>query len=300
VQHDTSFASTLALGAVRSEVAAYNDLILSARLASLGHDRGWLAPITLDETQAATSVAAASTSGITGGNSANAGIGAIFLPLALTSWLIGGGLGLIVDTTVGEKERQTIEALLVTPASRTGMVIGKLSAVMIVSLIVMGLWMLEGVFLSVVGQAGPQLLAAQGLSVSTALNLIAQSGVSIGGLIVVLLMLFVPFVIVLNGLVMAFCSVASSYRESNGFLFLLQLAVPALVLISIFSISPDAGLGWYAAPVMGTILSIRDLFSQTLTPAKLLISVISTSLYAAAAIGLVVYVYSRDWALSRR
>ena len=47
-------------------------------------------------------------------------VATIFLPLAVTSWLLGGGMGLVLDTTVGEKERQTIENLLVTPANRNG------------------------------------------------------------------------------------------------------------------------------------------------------------------------------------
>ncbi|HVO70945.1 MAG TPA: hypothetical protein VMT24_12920, partial [Aggregatilineaceae bacterium] len=102
-----------------------------------------------------------------------------------------------------------------------------------------------------------------------------------------------------NGFVMAFCSFAGSYRESNLFLFLLQLALPALVLLTVFSIGPDAGTVWYAAPILGTIIAIRDLFSQTLTAGGLLLGVTSTTVYALAALGLASYVYSREWALSR-
>jgi len=296
IQHDSAFSTTLALGAVRSEITGHNNTLVDQRLQSAGHDRAWLSPITVEETQATSN----SSSVASQQNALNTGVGAIFLPLALTSWLIGGGLGLIVDTTVGEKERQTIESLLVTPASRVGMVLGKLTAVFIASLVVMGMWLAEGLFLSVITQAGPQLLGAQGISASEVLTVLAQSGRDVGSLIVILMLLFIPFVIVLNGLVMAFCSVASSYRESNGFLFLLQLALPAMVLLSIFSIGPDAGAGWYAAPILGTIIAIRDLFSQTLSTNKLLLSVGSTSFYAVLAIALVSYIYSREWALSRR
>jgi sodium transport system permease protein len=200
---------------------------------------------------------------------------------------------------VGEKERQTIESVLVTPASRIGVVIGKLSAVFIASLVVMGLWMLEGVFLSIVGEVGPKMLAAQGNGGMDLMTAVAQSGRDIGSLIVILLMLLLPFIVVLNSLVMAFCSFASSYRESNVFLFLLQLILPALVLLSVFSIGPDAGIGWYAAPILGTIVAIRDLFSQTLVAGGLALAVGSTTLYAIGALALASYVYSREWALVR-
>jgi sodium transport system permease protein len=299
-QRDNTFITTLALGAVRSEIGAYGNALLDERLKKLGQDRSWLTPISVDETQAAAAVQSVTAPAEPGASSnTGGGLGAIFLPLAVTSWLVGGGLGLIVDTTVGEKERQTIESVLVTPASRVGVVIGKLCAVFIASLVVMGLWMIEGVFLSLVGDVGPKLLAAQGANPVDLAAAVAQSGRDIGGLILILLLLLIPFIVVLNSLVMAFCSFASSYRESNVFLFLLQLILPALVLLSIFSIGPDAGVGWYAVPILGTIIAIRDLFSQTLVASGLGLAVLSTSLYALVALALASYVYSREWALVR-
>ncbi len=295
-QRDNTFVTTLALGAVRSEVSTYNERVVEQRLKAAGRDRSWLAPILVDETQAA-ATANSVTATAQPGASATGGLGAIFLPLAVTSWLVGGGLGLIVDTTVGEKERQTIESVLVTPASRIGIVLGKLTTVFLASLVVMGLWMLEGVFLSLVGDIGPKLLAAQNGGTLDLAAAVAQSGRDIGGLILILLL--IPFIVVLNSLVMAFCSFASSYRESNVFLFLLQLVLPALVLLSIFSIGPNAGTGWYAAPILGTIIAIRDLFAQTLTASGLALAVVSTSGYALAALGLATYIYSREWALVR-
>jgi sodium transport system permease protein len=299
-QRDNTFITTLALGAVRSEIGAYGNALLDERLKKLGQDRSWLTPISVDETQAAAAAQSVTAPAEPGASSnTGGGLGAIFLPLAVTSWLVGGGLGLIVDTTVGEKERQTIESVLVTPASRVGVVIGKLCAVFIASLVVMGLWMIEGVFLSLVGDVGPKLLAAQGANPVDLAAAVAQSGRDIGGLILILLLLLIPFIVVLNSLVMAFCSFASSYRESNVFLFLLQLVLPALVLLSIFSIGPDAGIGWYAVPILGTIIAIRDLFGQTLVASGLGLAVLSTSLYALVALALASYVYSREWALVR-
>jgi len=296
-QRDNTFVTTLALGAVRSEVDVYSNALLDQRLKTLGQDRAWLRPINLEETQVA--IAAQSVTATEPGKSSPVnGLSAIFLPLAVTSWLVGGGLGLIVDTTVGEKERQTIESVLVTPASRVGVVLGKLCAVFIASLVVMGMWMIEGMFLSLVGDIGPKLMAQGGASPDIG-ALIAQSGQSLGSLIVILILLLVPFIVVLNSLVMAFCSYAGSYRESNVFLFLLQLVLPALVLLSVFSVGPDAGIGWYAAPILGTIIAIRDLFSQTLVANGLVLAVASTSIYAVGALALASYIYSREWALVR-
>jgi sodium transport system permease protein len=292
-QHDNTYVTTLALGAVRSEIGTYNQQVLEQRLHSTGHDQTWLTPVTVDETQPATaaqSVAAATApKNAEGNNSSN--LGALFLPLAVTSWLIGGGLGLIVDTTVGEKERQTIELVLVTPANRVGIVMGKLTVVFIASLVVMGLWMVEGLLLAMVADIAPKV--SNGAADLTGIAL--QSGQATLGLLAVLLLLLIPFIIVLNSLVMAFCTFANSYRESNLFLFLLQLALPAMVLLSVFSVGPNAGIGWYGAPILGTIIAIRDLFSQTLNVGGLVLSVVSTSLYAVVSLALASYIYSRDW-----
>jgi len=164
---------------------------------------------------------------------------------------------------------------------------------------VMGLWMVEGVFLSLFGEAGPKILAAQGASFTDVMGIVSQTGHNLFTLIIFLLLLLIPFIVMLNSLVMIFCSFASSYRESNVFLFLLQLILPALVLLSIFSVGPDAGVGWYAAPILGTIIAIRDLFSQTLTSTGLLIGVLSAAIYAMVGLAIASYVYSREWALAR-
>jgi len=295
IRRDNSFASTLGYGAVKSELEAYNSKTGDARLKTLGVDRSYLTPVLIHETQATASTTAvtAPTAQAGGGNS---GLGAIFLPLAITSWVIGGGLGLIVDTTVGEKERQTIENILVTPANRIGIVLGKMTVVFIASLLVMGLWMLEGMSLSLLADVAPK-IAVGGVDTSA---VIGQSLGNLGWLVLILVALLLPFVVLLNSLVMAFCSFASSYRESNTFLFLLQLMLPALVLLSVFSVGPDAGVGWFAAPLLGTIIAIRDLFSQNLSAAHLTITLLSTAFYAVAALLLASYTYSRDWALTRR
>lgn len=293
-QRDNSFAATLALGAVRSEIDAYNSILRAERLRQLGVSETYLNPLSLDESVAGAGAAqAAQPSGVAApleaaASGSNPGLGALFLPLAVTSWLIGGGLGLIVDTTVGEKERQTIETILVTPASRIGIVAGKLSVVFLASLVVMGLWMVEGMVLSIFAEVGPRIAVG-----GNAALLIGQSLANLGGLVFVLLILLLPFVVFLNSVVMIFCSFARSYRESNTFLFLVQLILPALVLLSVFSIGPDAGAGWYATPLLGTIIAIRDLFSRSLSGGGLALAALSAAVYAICATLAASYTFSR-------
>src|SRR3546814_8498336 len=52
--------------------------------------------------------------------------------LILTAFL--GGAYLVIDTTAGERERQSLEPLLATPASREAVMSGKIAAACVIGL----------------------------------------------------------------------------------------------------------------------------------------------------------------------
>jgi sodium transport system permease protein len=295
---DNSVITHLARGAVRGVIGGYKDRLLDQRLADYGLSRAWLSPIQVSEGRRSSSELV----GVVGDGDEDGGPGllaTIFLPLAVTSWLIGGGMGLILDATVGEKERQTIENLLVTPASRVGIVLGKLTVVFLASLAVMGLWMLEGVLLNAFSAAGPELLESESLSPNQTLEILLDSSSNIVGLVAALLVLIVPFIIMLNGLVMAWCARAANYREANLFMVLMQLGLPASILLTIFSLPADVSTPVYAIPFFGTIVAIRDLFSSTLSTPGLALNAISGLVYAGVGVGLAAWVFNKEWSLTR-
>jgi sodium transport system permease protein len=295
---DNSVITLLARGAVRGVIGGYKNKLLDQRLADHGLTRDWLDPIQVSEGRRRSSESV----GVVGDGNEDGGPGilaTIFLPLAVTSWLIGGGMGLILDTTVGEKERQTIENLLVTPASRVGIVLGKLTVVFIASMAVMGLWMLEGVLLNSLSAAGPDLLASGSLTSTQTLNVLLNSSRDIIGLVIALIVLIIPFIIMLNGLVMAWCARAANYREANLFMVLMQLGLPASILLTIFSLPAAVSAPVYAIPFFGTIVAIRDLFSSTLSTTGLLVTVFSGLVYAGFGVGLAAWVFNKEWSLTR-
>ncbi|MBN1562568.1 MAG: ABC transporter permease [Anaerolineae bacterium] len=298
---DNSLITQLAKASVRSVIGRYQDQVLEQRLISAGLDRDWLDPIEVNEgRQAVANTIGVNSNGADGEADDGPGLLAtIFLPLAVTSWMIGGGMGLILDTTVGEKDRQTIENLLVTPASRAGIVLGKLTVVFFASVAVMSLWMLEGLALNALSVASPQLLDAESLTPTETLDILAKSSGNVVGLVLALIILIVPFIIMLNGIMMAWSARAANYREANLFMVLMQLGLPASILITIFSLPATVSLPVYGVPFFGTIVAIRDLFSSTLSTTALLINVSTGSLYAALAIGLAAWVFNKEWSLTR-
>jgi sodium transport system permease protein len=292
---DNSIISFLAKGAVRSVINGYKDQLLDQRLEDRGLTRDWLTPIEISEGQRVVSSVVTNKNEDGGGNV----LATIFLPLAVTSWLIGGGMGLILDATVGEKERQTIENLLVTPASRIGIVLGKLTVVFIASLAVMGLWLTEGLILNSLGAAAPTLLESNSLSPSETLDIVLHSGGGVLGLVGALVILIIPFIIALNGLVMAWCARAANYREANLFMVLMQLGLPGSILLTIFSLPATIPAPVYAIPFFGTIVAIRDLFSNTLSATGLTINVLSGLVYAILSVSLAAWVFNKEWSLTR-
>ncbi len=293
---DGTWTTGLAAAAVRSAVQRYGSKLRDERLNARGLSQDWLTPVIIGEEQAPTEGVAQPVA--VGGGGGDNSLGALFLPLAVTSWLVGGGMGLIIDTTVGEKERRTMEALLLTPASRLGIVAGKLAVVFVASMAVMSLWLIEGIVLSVIGTAGPAFMAV-GEGTLNLGEVLAQSTGQVLTLIFYLILLLLPFIVTLNSLMMAWSTFAASYRESNMILFLLQLALPILVIISVFSLPANVSLGWYLTPMMGVIIAIRDLFTGVLVPVDLVAAVTGGMVWATLSLLLAAYIYSREWALVR-
>ena len=279
-----------AVVSIQDAVGEYTDGIVRERLARRELDPGWLDPIRLErETAAPTGVAAAP---IVAGGALPSLMGSIFLTLAVTSWTFSGGLSIVSHMTVGEKERCTMESLLVTPASRIGIVLGKIALSLIVSVVTIGLWSLDSlayVFLLSIFPAGP---------VASVMPVAAQVGyLSLAVVWLVLLML--PLMTMTNGLVAGICTFAKNYRESNLFLGGLQLLLPGLAFLSTFGFGAAPPAVVYALPVVGVMVAIRDLFGGGVAPGILVLTWVAAAAYAVGSILLATYIFSREWALMR-
>ena len=278
-----------AVMAIESALADYGNTVLTERLAQRDLDRRWLEPIRLErEVAAPTGVAAAPMTGDVFPSS----LGSIFLPLAVASWAFSGGLNLVASMTVGEKERRTMESLLVTPASRIGVVLGKIALSIIASAITVGLWSLDSLGYTFLLSAVPA--GVSGLTGS----FVGQIG-NLGLVVVWLVLLMLPFMTMTNALVAVVCTFAKNYRESNLFLGALQLLLPGMALFAVFGIDASPPLGVYALPVAGVLVAMRDLFGGGIAPEMLALAWVAAALYAVGAILLAAYVFSREWALMR-
>ena len=201
-----------------------------------------------------------------------------FLPYMLILGAFLGGMYLAIDTTAGERERQSLEALLINPVPRSQILAGKLLATTVFALAALAISLIGFVlFLRFIptGSLGFQI----GLSGGTAL----------------LAMLAIAPVALLAAtsqtLVAAF---SKSFREAQTWLSMLMIlpALPSLVM----AVNPIKPVAWmYATPLLSQHVIISQIVrGETVLPWQFAMSIGSTLLLGLLLAWLAVRVYHRE------
>jgi sodium transport system permease protein len=160
--------------------------------------------------------------------------------LILTSFM--GGMWLSIDSTAGERERQSLEPLLANPVARAQILLGKLGAAATFSFVSLTLGLIAF-------SAAATLLPAQRMEMSLDVGPHA---------IAVILPLMIPLVLLIVVSQMLLSAFAKTYREAQTYLGVLQLlpVIPS-VLLSIMPIAPTLWL--YSLPLIGQQLAIMQI-----------------------------------------
>ncbi len=188
--------------------------------------------------------------------------------LILTSFM--GGMWLAIDSTAGERERQSLEPLLANPVARSRILIGKLGAAATFSFISLVLGLIAFAVAATV-------LPAQRMEMS----------LDVGPrVIATILPLMVPLVLLIVVSQMLLSAFAKTYREAQTYLGLLQLlpVIPS-VLLSIMPVAPTLWL--YALPLIGQQLAIMQILRGEALQASAVMLCTATTLLALAAVFLV-------------
>ena len=153
-----------------------------------------------------------------------------------------GGMALAIDTTAGERERQSLEPLLVNPVSRAKILIGKLAATSAFALtsVLLGI-----VAFSVVGRVLPTGKLGMSLEIGPHFALTTM-------------LVMLPLVFLIATLQTLAAAFAKSFREAQTYLSLLMFvpAVPTM-LLSLFPVKTESWM--YAVPLMGQQITITRL-----------------------------------------
>lgn len=138
-----------------------------------------------------------------------------FLPYLLIFSAFIGGAYLVIDVTAGERERQSLEPLLATPAARTTIMSGKILAACLFGLLGLSLTL---IMFKLSFQFGPDLGIKLDVSVSTMLRL---------------LLVLLPMVLIGTTLLTLIAASAKSVKEAQSYMSLLMMLpmIPTIVLM---------------------------------------------------------------------
>jgi len=188
---------------VRAAIAAYGQQVGTLRLLARGIDPAVMQPVAVGTRDLATEEAKRGM------------LLAVLLPYLLILSSFIGGSYLIIDATAGERERQSLEPLLATPAARGAIVSGKIAAACIIGMTSLLLTLLA---FKVSAQMGTN--AARMLDVSFA---------AIGRMLLVLL----PMLLIGTSLLTFLAATAKSMKEAQSHIVWLMLLpmVPTFVLL---------------------------------------------------------------------
>jgi sodium transport system permease protein len=168
------------------------------------------------------------------------------LPYLIVIWAFYGGMSIASDMAAGEKERNTLETLLITPVARTQIVLGKFLALSVVCLL-SSLSSLVGLAaFAAVKPKGSELMFKDGLGVTPQSALLT-------------LVLLIPLVAFFASLLIAISTYAKNTREAQTYLGLASFVVIMPAMFSQFIGLTDLGSARWInfVPILNTANNIR-------------------------------------------
>ena len=204
-------------------------------------------------------------------------------PFILIMWLVAGSIQPAVDTTAGERERGTMETLLISPAARSEIVVGKWLATT--------LFGFTSVIWNVVWLAGAAFVM-QAVLGSPIVNLPGLIGCVVLGL---------PLAMLFAACALALGVFAKSTKEGQYYLIPLMLVTMPLAFMSLMP-GRELTVGTAAMPITGAMLFQQKLLSTTADPIPwALAPVVGLSLIAVISVALFLAIkqFSRESVLFR-
>ena len=208
------------------------------------------------------------------------------LPYIVILMALTGAMYPAIDLTAGEKERGTLETLLVSGVSRLDIVIGKFLTVFTASIVTASL---------AVGS-----MAATGAGLVGIMPEISDKlNFSIEPLGVVLMIIaMIPLGAIFSSLLMTLSLFAKSYKEAQSYISPLMIIV---IIPAMASIMPDTELSREAAliPVLNVSVMMKDALVGSFDPVSIISTMAVNLILAAGGLFLVLKMFQRESVLFR-
>jgi len=210
------------------------------------------------------------------------------IPYLVVIWAFYGGFSTVTEMVTGEKEKSTLETLLITPVSRTEIALGKFFA--------LGLQCLVSSLMTLVCVVG---LGVLNLPITRSLF---PNGATPSLMhLVSILAVIVPLVAMFAGILLTICAYAKNTREAQTYLTLISFVVLMPAIFSQFIGYTDmAKAAWVSfVPILNSAMCIRDALSDKLDLGMLGITTGTSIALAALCIAKAVQMFKREEVLTR-
>ena len=206
-------------------------------------------------------------------------LGAV-LPLILILMTITGAIYPAIDLTAGERERGTLESLMVCPVSVFDLIVGKFLVVTTVAVM--------GAALNLASVTATVYFGGFG-------ELIAQQGGKLPlGTMVFILIALIPFAVFMSAIMMAVCSYARTFKEAQNYVTPVILAVLIPGGIAAFPATRLEGV-MLVMPVGNMVALAKEmLLGSQVSAWHVAIVLLSTCLYAVAAVGVAAAIFGKE------
>jgi sodium transport system permease protein len=250
----------------REVLAGYSDQIGRLRLVARGVSPTAIEALAIEEVDVATSQSRAA-------NLLNV------MPYFIIFALFSGGAGLAVDTTAGERERGSLEPLLINPVPRRNVMLGKLLAVQLLTVVALVETLLA--FMLVLN------LVPLGQAFGIQLSFSLASTITI-------FVLTIPIMVLAGALQMLIAASSRGAKEAQLYVQLIPLipALPGLVLI----FTPIKAALWYMLiPTFGQQLLINQVMrGEAIDTLNAAVSALATLLIGAVLLVVAMRLYQRE------
>lgn len=203
---------------------------------------------------------------------------ATLVPLILILMTVTGAVYPAIDLTAGERERNTLEALISAPVSRQELLLAKYCAVLVVALLTAIANLVAMTATAYITGLESLLFGRDGLSFSLVLKVFG------------VLAVFAGF---FSSILLAVTSFARSFKEAQAYLIpvmLVSIAPGILALMPGMVMTPGMAL----APLANMVLLTRDLFEGQLAQFPAAIALVSTLIYTVIGLVLAARIFGTD------
>ena len=209
------------------------------------------------------------------------------LPYLLFIICLTGAMAPATDIGAGEKERGTLETLLISPIARNKIVMGKFLTICFAGTMT--------ALITVASMVGWGLVLSQGMEIKAVTDFMAQ--IAMLDFLLIFLML-VPVVAIFASVLLSISIYAKSFKEAQSYMGPMTILVIVPIMLALL---PGVELkgGWAWVPITNVSLAMKELVKGTMDYYQLFAIFGSTVLIAGAFFAFCVYWFNQEKVLFR-